>query len=382
MNATITNPINLLLLILGTYLGIKLTFFLLINQSTKHHANRFLGMLVLAQAMPFLVGFLYRFELLAYVPHIIGIQALYHFLVGPLVYFYIRACTQKEFELRPILWLHFIPFLLDIIYNMPFFIQSSSEKLAYYQQFVQNGTLYSVPIWNAAKAIQAIFYFILSLRLIRKYRVHLTNTSSSIDKAFHRWLIFFSFIIVLPILVSIIFVSTAYSRIYTILVFLTGITIVFFSLDMATLFKPELFHTFPHQMLLPQSSEEQKQKYESSNLQDAQKEKYIEKLQAHIKSNKSYLASELSLAQLSGQVNIPAHYLSQVINEKLKCNFLDFINGYRVAEARQKLIDPNLRHYTIMAIAYEAGFNSKSTFYSVFKKQTGMTPSQYRKQAS
>lgn len=87
----------------------------------------------------------------------------------------------------------------------------------------------------------------------------------------------------------------------------------------------------------------------------------------------------MTLAQLAEQVNIPAHYVSQVINEKLATSFLDFVNGYRVKAAQAKLIDPKLSHYTILSIAYEAGFNSKSTFYTAFKKVTGMTPSQYRK---
>ena len=75
----------------------------------------------------------------------------------------------------------------------------------------------------------------------------------------------------------------------------------------------------------------------------------------------------------------PKHYLSQIINEKLNCNFLDFINGYRIDDAKDKLLDENYEHFTILAIAYEVGFNSKSAFYTAFKKNTNSTPSQYRK---
>jgi len=115
-------------------------------------------------------------------------------------------------------------------------------------------------------------------------------------------------------------------------------------------------------------------------LQETQKEKYIEKLQAYIALEKPYQTPDLTLAQLSKQVNIPSHYLSQVINEKLNTNFLDFVNGHRVKAAQEMLINPKFSHYTIMSIAYDAGFSAKSTFYAVFKKQTGMTPSAYRKQ--
>jgi len=148
---------------------------------------------------------------------------------------------------------------------------------------------------------------------------------------------------------------------------------------MAAMVKPESFHALPQQMLIPESSEVQKQKYENSKLQDNQKEKYVEKLQSFVTDKQPYLEPELTLAQLSEEVKIPTYYLSHVINEKLGCTFLDFINGYRVEAAKAKLTDPTFSHYTILSIAYEAGFNSKSTFYSVFKRQTGMTPSQYRK---
>ena len=380
MNPAITNPINLILLILGTYLGIKLVTFLINQPSTKSSENKYLGLLVASQIIPIFVGVLYRFDVLSYLPHLIGLQTLFHFLVGPLAYFYVRACTQKKFEFRLILWLHLLPFLLDIFYNIPFFMLSASEKIASYEEFVLNGTLYSPPIFNLVKSIHGLIYFGLSLHLIQQYRKHLPNAASSIDKGFHRWLLFFIFIVALPILVSIIFALAQYSRTYTILTWLLGVVTFFIAIDTAILLKPALFQTFPHQMLLSQSSEVEKQKYESSKLQETQKEKYINKLKAYVELEKPFQSSDLTLAQLSEKVNIPPHYLSQVINEKLNTNFLDFVNGYRVKAAQEMLTDPKFSHYTIISIAYEAGFNAKSTFYAVFKKQTGMTPSAYRKQ--
>lgn len=71
--------------------------------------------------------------------------------------------------------------------------------------------------------------------------------------------------------------------------------------------------------------------------------------------------------------------LSQIINERLKQNFVDFINTYRVEEAKRKLLAPHKSHYSVLAIAEEAGFNSKSSFNSVFKKHARMTPSEFRK---
>ena len=380
MNASIDKPINLIVIILGTYLGIKLVMFLLGRKSVRNNSNIYLGIYVLVLLSYFITAFLFRFDLLERFSHVVGVQSAFHFLIGPLAYLYVRACTQKGFELKPLLWLHFLPFGLELIYNMPFFLKSGPEKVAFYHELIQTGKLLSSPYLRIIKGIHGFAYLGLSAILVVQYRKHLSNASSSIDTAYHRWLLFFIFIVALPTLSHFFVVFTEFNLGYTVLVFLVGLFGFFLSLDLATLLKPELFHTFPHQMLIPESTEDKKQKYESSNLQDSQKEKYIEKLQTFMANDKPHLESELTLAQLSEKINIPTHYLSQVINERLKVNFLDFINGYRIKEAQERLLDPKLSHYTILSIAYDAGFNSKSTFYSAFKKGTGMTPSQFRKQ--
>ena len=92
-----------------------------------------------------------------------------------------------------------------------------------------------------------------------------------------------------------------------------------------------------------------------------------------------YLRGDLTLGDLSNELSISAHNLSEVINTRLGKNFYDFVNGYRVQEVQRKLTNPAHKHFTIMALAYDAGFNSKSAFNSFFKKATGMTPSEYRR---
>ena len=72
-------------------------------------------------------------------------------------------------------------------------------------------------------------------------------------------------------------------------------------------------------------------------------------------------------------------YLSQIINQKEGKNFFDFINHYRVEDVKEKLNDDAYSHFSILGVALEAGFKSKSTFNAVFKKMTGMTPSQFKR---
>ena len=260
-------------------------------------------------------------------------------------------------------------------------MRSNAEKVASLSRLIQTGDL-ERPYWMAVvAAIHSIVYFVLAARLLGQYKKHLNNKTSAIDHTFHRWVFVFIAIHAMPVLLVIIAYLLSSFGAFTISLILFGFFAFSIAVFMAIMVKPELFHAFPHLMPLPESSEEKAQKYESSKLQAAQKEKYLAQLITFVEQNKPYQLPELTLNELAEKVNIPTHYVSQIINEKLKVNFLDFINSYRVKEAQAKLIDPKRSHYTILSIAYESGFNAKSTFYAVFKKQTGMTPSQYRKQA-
>ena len=97
---------------------------------------------------------------------------------------------------------------------------------------------------------------------------------------------------------------------------------------------------------------------------------------------KPYLENELTLAKLAEMLSVPQHHLSQILNEKLNQNFFDFVNNYRIQEAKKLLVSPDGGLLTILAIAEEVGFNSKSAFNNAFKKVTNTTPSEFRKNNS
>ena len=94
---------------------------------------------------------------------------------------------------------------------------------------------------------------------------------------------------------------------------------------------------------------------------------------------KPFLKNKITLQEIASALDIPNHHLSQVLNDKIKQNFFDFINGYRIEALKEKLKDPKSKHLTILGIANECGFNSKASFNRIFKKNTGLTPSEYLK---
>jgi AraC-like DNA-binding protein len=94
---------------------------------------------------------------------------------------------------------------------------------------------------------------------------------------------------------------------------------------------------------------------------------------------KLYLNPLLSLNYTADKLNISANYLSQIVNNHSNYSFTDYINQQRIGLAKQLLLDPEFDKYTILSIALETGFNSKSSFYNAFKKVTQLTPTQYKK---
>ena len=109
-------------------------------------------------------------------------------------------------------------------------------------------------------------------------------------------------------------------------------------------------------------------------------EAHYQKLLKMVQEEKLYQNAELNMTLLAEKTGLSNGYLSQIINQKEGKNFFDFINYYRVEEVKQKLNDAAFDHYSILGIALEAGFKSKSTFNAVFKKFTGQTPSKFRKE--
>ncbi len=120
-------------------------------------------------------------------------------------------------------------------------------------------------------------------------------------------------------------------------------------------------------------------KYSSSSLNEAQLKKYAEKVQEVTKDKELYLNRELNLDVLAKEVELSKHDLSRILNEQIGKNFSEFINEYRISKAK-RLLEKGNSHLNMLGIAFESGFNNKASFNTSFKKYTGMTPSQYKKE--
>jgi len=122
--------------------------------------------------------------------------------------------------------------------------------------------------------------------------------------------------------------------------------------------------------------QKKKLRYQTSNLKEEDAKRISKKLEEKLRSEKLYLEPDLSLHKLAESIGEKAHHVSQVINQLHNKRFGDYINTFRIEEAKKMLVETYLK---IEAVAYDSGFSSLSTFNAVFKKETGLTPSKYRK---
>ncbi len=362
-----------LFLAFGSFSGVLLFPTLLFSWRGNIKANRLLGLVILTVTLILLNPVLMQLTTdLSQHTYLVRATSSLFFLVGPLSYLYVKACTEEHFQFQPQYWLHFVPVLLDLAYNIQFYVKSPSYKMAYLEDLQDGNPQTEFLILSSLKVLHIFIYFLLSQREIIRYRHHLKEVKTYIDFSYETWLRIFTSDLMLIVVMAAGLIITRYSdplEVGTFLAFLLMILIV----QIASLIKPEIFHGFPEPRRKVQYREGG-----SSLISQDEKQKLYEKLLDFMESNHPQEDPEITLDGLAEKLDTKRNYLSLVINELSGKNFMDFINSYRVEEAKQRLVDPDSQQYTILAVAFDVGFNSKSAFYAAFKKATGMTPSQYR----
>ena len=359
--------------VIASFLSVSLGCFLILIKSKPNRANVFLGLLLLTYSLFFLPGFLDSVGLLDEFPHIIRLNFFAGTLVGPFTYLYCKASVHKESLKIKSHSIHLIPFLFSFIWFWPTLIKSGTEKLEIYYTTISEGSVPEHRLILILLSTLTLLYTITSIRMILKYLRHVKNMSSNFDPSFHRWLLFLSFTLLAPIIVVLIVIltkTTIFSILTSILTLASFIVIIYITLTL----RPKFFHHIPNQIKIAKK----RSKYQNSALQENQKSMYQEKILSFMNQQKPYLNPELTINLFSKQLDISSHYVSQIINENIGMTFLDFVNNYRIEEVKNKLANGKMNHFTIMTLAYDSGFNSKTAFYSTFRKNMNQTPSQFR----
>ncbi len=363
------------ILFVGAAQGILLAVFLFTHRSGNRIANRFLGSKLLLFSLIILAHTFGQYE--THAQHKQGVDhQLVHsliFLFGPLIYFYVKILTRPLFKFGGKDWLHFSPFVVSILAIVIYQVFSLQEYSLMRESYHVIGLL---TIWAIIILYSVYLYF--SIVLLRRHAAKIKDSFSSIEKINLNWLRFLisSHFIIWPVALYIEFMgnSDALWNIVWLLVSIFIYLVGYLGLRQPVIFSGETIPAL-------ESSDIARGKYAKSALTAELSESYFNKLQQVMDKEKLFLDPNLTLPFLAKKLLVSVHHLSQVINEKMDQNFFEFVNNYRVEEAKQLLLDPGRKHLNISAIGFEAGFNSNSSFNSVFKKLTGMTPSQFRNSA-
>ncbi len=318
-------------------------------------------------------------------------------LIAPCFWLYVKALTadKKWYFSKQDRW-HFILPLLGLFISIitlmlpneiqqALLVKGDESILAKSSPLLRNSiyagliiTFTLVLSW----VVQSAYYIIQTAKRLSHYRTHLKNIFASTEKKEMHWLSALAIFVGIPwgiVAVNIVLDNVFFPN--TLLKEVSGIFLLLFTLFVATWGlrqKPGFQEVFDKndQQAPEKPASESSTKYKTSALSKPQSQQIAQKIENAMTSDELFLDANLSLPKLAKHINTSPNYISQTLNEALDVNFFDCVNRYRVLYAQDALLESNS---TVLDIAMKAGFNSKSAFYTAFKKHTGLTPIQYKK---
>ncbi len=292
------------------------------------------------------------------------------FLFNPAIYLYILSLTRQEFRLKWTQLLHLLPYV--VFESTAYLIREAGSIRDFLER---DATLWFRTAFAVCSFISWVVYSLLSILKVHRHRMNLMHEFSTLDSyKMITWLLFLLVFYIVMWMGSIAMGLANYFTgkedlipvfTYSVLLLLTFI-LGFYGLKQQTIFARNQVQNGA-------------EKYIKSRLKPEDKQKIRTRILECFEKQKPYLDSELTIVRLADMLKTSRHVLTEVINTEFGRNFYQFVNEYRVEAVKQKLSDPKLRHLSIEAIGYDCGFNSKSTFFSVFKAVAGCTPLQFRK---
>ncbi|WP_299461206.1 helix-turn-helix domain-containing protein [uncultured Microscilla sp.] len=336
-------------------------------------ANTYLSVLI-GLVITALVGRLaFDPSLFGLFPHLVIVADIIIFLFGPIFYFYIRSILGLPPMALQRQLLHFIPAMVHLATMIP---QIIIDQDTYIQMMMVDKTPWLYAVWFSCEGLALAInfgYLYFSYQLFKKqpisppllqlYRPYIKNLLLLMTICLVGWLqgyvlYFFG-------------LHTTWSFVGSNIAWIIPSAITYY-LGYLMAVKPSLFQ----EPVLP------KVKYQNSSLGDSEVEQTKARLEAFMVAQRPYLQSDLTLGALAKMLDLKPASLSRVINECYNKNFFDFTNAYRLQYFIEMVRLDEYRHKTLLGIALEAGFNSKSTFNRAFKKEYDMPPTAYFKQAN
>lgn len=303
-------------------------------------------------------------------------------LHGPFLYLYVSGLTLRKIHFKTKDLVHFVPFVAFILFLLiasRFPSYSAGITVDHYSENVVKPPLLFI-FFLVLTVISGPLYFYRSYKKFQKSKNSLLNYSSQevnlewLGKLIYIFGIVWTVLIVIAIAHHIFHLFSMDFCINGLFLSLAAFIILigYFGFKQKDIF---ISFSSEEELEIPAESE---LKYAATKMEGTELNQCCNMVSQFMKTNRPYLDSDLTLPKLADELKVSTHHLSQVINEVHGKNFFNFINVYRVEEVKRKIQDPKYQDYSLLGIAYESGFNSKSAFNRVFKNITGTTPSTYR----
>ncbi|MCB0730801.1 MAG: AraC family transcriptional regulator [Ignavibacteriae bacterium] len=344
-------------------------FFILLKKKENSFANKFLAVTMLVFAIDLIAGIIFLAGFINNIPWILGINSTLPYLYGPLIYLYIIFLIHRRESFLQQDYCHFIPFIIVQLYGLLFFYFEPSSYQLSLLDFTKQPP-WHIQLVGMLIPVSGLIYMFLTIRVAYNFNKQIKNSLSNIDNIDLSWLLYLvggTAVIWLVVLLSYLIGYAFGEQLQANLMIYITISIFLYTLAIKSYKQPEI--------KVENTSQDS---YKKSGLSDEKAEQIKQSLLDVMNTDKPFLDAKLNLNQLAEKIDISTHNLSEIINTKIEQNFYDFINSYRVEEVKKLITEDKNDKYNLLAHGFEAGFSSKSAYYSAFKKFTGMTPAQFK----
>jgi AraC-like DNA-binding protein len=338
--------------------------FLLISKKNKSAPDQILTLWMFLVLVHLFLSYIYITGDIYSFPFLLGIEQPFPLLHGVFLYVYVSSLTGQLPKNRKILILHLVPATLIYVYLITFFMFPADQKIEVYRNHGAGFELFN-SVRRYAISVSGICYVTWSALLLKRHRNNVRDQFSDLEKVNLQWLQILTFGMGGIWFLVIFFRSE--------ILVLAGMVVFVFLIGFFGVRQGDIFRSIQ----LPAEEDEQKKKYTKSGLTEEASGALHQELKRLMAEEALYKKSDLSINDLSSRLGVHPNYLSQIINQKEEKNFYDFVNTYRLDEFKRLVANPKNQQFTLLSLAYDCGFSSKSSFNRYFKKSTGTTPSEY-----
>ncbi|NIS38506.1 hypothetical protein GWN26_09155, partial [Candidatus Saccharibacteria bacterium] len=335
------------LMLLGALHGIFLALVLLSNRASRNTANGLLATILLIFSGYLFEHYLILENLVTVFPHLIAAFVPFLFLLGPLYFFYVKATLDQPIKVQPKDFLHIAPAFICFLTIVPFYLQSAENKIARVEACDPNN--FQLPanraIYFGALFIQMATYIYITWQFLKQQKIIDRRSFKNGDAVF-RWLHFFTigfaYLLVCFLAVFLLFLFTNFHLYMALFTLLLVPAFLIHAIGYWAIKESVIIHG--------NGAGRSNGRYQNSRLSESLASNLKRKLLNLMETEKIYRESKMGLPEISKRLSVNSRYLSQLVNQEFQCRLTDFINAYRIDEAKRMLIDKKYSHLSLLGI--------------------------------